>query len=74
MKKWRCHGIVSGSKYLGEVEAETEEEAIAKAEELDSYVGLCHQCSRECEDAEITDFQVDEVKPIKRKLLKKKVK
>ena len=56
--KWEVTGVVSGGKYLGTVEADTEEEAKKKAEELDTFVSLCHQCADECEDPEITEFIV----------------
>jgi len=60
--KWRATGAVAGSKYLGEVEAATEEEAREKAWGLDSAgVSLCHQCSSECEDPEVQDIYVDPV-------------
>lgn len=48
LKKYRVYGLYTASKMLGEVEAETEEEAMLKAEELDtSYVTLCWSCSSE---------------------------
>ena len=59
MKRWHVHGVVSASKYLGTVEAETEEEALKKAEELDSVsVSVCHHCSSQVEDPEITEITV----------------
>lgn len=58
-KTWRCYGVVTGSKYLGEVQAATETEAKAKAfEQLECGVSLCHQCSDECEDPEIHEVTV----------------
>lgn len=60
MKTWRCYGIVTGTKYLGEVQADTEEEAREKAMKLDTcYVSFCYHCSGECEDAEVREFQVE---------------
>lgn len=57
--KWHVHGVVSASKYLGTVEAETEAEAMKKAEELDSMsVSVCHHCSHQVEDPEITEITV----------------
>jgi hypothetical protein len=54
MPRWNVYGAVTGSKYLGQFEADTEEEAIAKAEDSDqTYVSLCHQCSDQCGDPEI---------------------
>lgn len=52
--KWHLSGTVIGRKYLGEVEADTMEEAIEKGWKL-CHVSLCHQCSDECEDAEIDE-------------------
>lgn len=52
--KYHCYGVVVGSKYLGEVEADSEEEAEERALELESAsVSLCHQCASECEDPQI---------------------
>jgi len=51
--KYHLYATVTGSKYLGEVEADSEAEAIQQAEELDTHVSLCHQCSGQCEDPEI---------------------
>ena len=55
--KYQIYGKVVGSKYIGEVEASSEEEAIEKGWELDeACVTLCCQCSKECEDPEISDL------------------
>ena len=60
MGKYRVYGIVTGSKYLGIVDAETEMDAINKAFELDAcYVSLCHQCSSEADGAEIHEIQAE---------------
>lgn len=60
MAKYRCSGHVSGSKYLGVVEAANEEAAIEAAYDLPSaYVSLCHQCSGHCEDPEIVAVNVE---------------
>jgi hypothetical protein len=60
--KWHLHAVVAGGKYLGEVEADTEQEAIDKGWELDSAgVDLCHQCSSECEDGEIQSIAAEPV-------------
>lgn len=48
---------VVGTKFLGRVEADSPEEAIAKGYELDScHVSVCFECSREVEDPEITEI------------------
>jgi hypothetical protein len=47
-------------KYLGEVEADSEDEAKEKAWELDTcYVSFCHQCADQAEDPEITEVSVE---------------
>lgn len=56
---WNAYGKVVGSKYLGQVEADTKEEAIDKVSSSAS-VNLCHQCCTECEDAEIYDVEAEE--------------
>lgn len=52
--------MVVGTKYLGEVEAYDEDEAIQLGYELDTgCVNVCHQCSSECEDPLIDDINVE---------------
>lgn len=62
MPKYRVYGKVVGSKYLGEFEAPTKEDAEEMAMGENGHVGLCHQCSDECEDPEIVECSVEEVK------------
>jgi hypothetical protein len=58
--KYRCYGLVSGSKYLGIVEADSAIEAEEKAANLDScYVSFCWQCSSNCENPEINEIDVE---------------
>ena len=57
-KKYRAYGIVTGSKYLGEYEADSPEEAEEMALNK-SNVFLCHQCADECEDPEIHEVTVE---------------
>ena len=57
MKKWYVSGTVVAGKFLGEVEAETEKEAIEKGWEL-AHVSVCHQCAAEVQDPEIDDIAV----------------
>lgn len=53
MPKFRVHGKVTGSAYMGEFEADTPEEAMAIAnDEHGGPVSMCHHCSNKCEDAE----------------------
>ncbi len=62
MPKYRATGVVSGSKYLGIVEADTEAAAKEAALELDSAgVYLCYQCGNECSDGEIIDVVLTEI-------------
>ena len=62
MPKYSLYGKVFASKYLGEVEAETKEEAIEKGYELDScFVSVCHQCAKEIEDPEIDEIEAEEI-------------
>lgn len=49
MPKYRVTMFFTASKTV-EVEAETAEDAIEKAENEKSYVSLCHQCAREVDD------------------------
>lgn len=61
MKTWSVVAIISASKYIGEFEAETAQEACDMAWEVAS-VNLCHQCADEAEDPEITEILAEEKK------------
>lgn len=62
MAKWRVAATVIGSKYLGEFEAKTKKEAEALAfESQQAGISLCHQCSHECEDADISEVFAERV-------------
>lgn len=58
--KFRVYGNIRSSKYIGEYEADTKEQAEEMAWE-DAHVSVCHQCSREVEDPDIDDLVVEEV-------------
>lgn len=60
MAKFRVHGRVIGSVYMGEYEADTPEEAKQKADDAFS-VSLCHQCSSSCEDPVAEAVEAEEV-------------
>jgi len=61
MPKYRCYGLVTGSKFLGVVESANEKEAIEKAEELSTcYVSICAQCAHEIDEPTITKIVVEE--------------
>ena len=51
-KTYSVTAAVVGSKWVGDYEAETGEEAIQKAYEH-AHVSLCHECASECEDPSI---------------------
>ena len=64
MKKYRVYGIMTASVFLGEVEAECQEQAIERAEsngDLNWNPQLCHQCSDEVELGEVYEIQVEEI-------------
>lgn len=59
-RKYRLYALTTGSKLLGEVEAESEE----KAQELgwnrdECFFSLCHQCAREAELGDVEEIQVE---------------
>lgn len=65
MPKYRVYGVMSVTKYFGEIEAPTQNEAVEIAENSDeNHASLCHQCSRELEldDYSFQKFEVEEVK------------
>ncbi len=60
-KKYAVYGKVVGTKYLGEVMACSESEAVEKAESLGSnFVSVCHQCSKQISDPEIVEITAEE--------------
>lgn len=60
MPKYRLYATVTGGKYLGEVEAENEEEAIRKGfEGEEAWVNVCHQCARQISDPEVTEITAE---------------
>lgn len=58
--KFHVYGQVTGTKYLGIVEADTEEAAIDLALQ-NASVHICHQCKKECEDPQIQDAKAEPV-------------
>jgi hypothetical protein len=66
MPIYRIVGAVYGSKYLGDFEASSREEAEEMALNSDAAsVNLCHHCSSECEDPQIERVEIEEIKPKK---------
>lgn len=59
MAKYSVYGKVVATKFIGEFEAESKEEAIKMAED-EAYVSICHQCSSEVEDPEVDELFAEE--------------
>jgi hypothetical protein len=60
MPKFDVYATVKGSRYIGEFDAENEDEAIEMAARSDrANINLCHQCSPKCENAECDDFSAE---------------
>lgn len=54
MPLYRVSGTVTASKYLGEFEADSPEDAVEKAlESEEAHVSVCHQCAHDVSDPEI---------------------
>jgi hypothetical protein len=61
MPRYRVVGTVVGTKYLGEFTADTAEQAVEMAlESGQAFVDLCHQCSDQCDNAEISRADAEE--------------
>lgn len=59
--KYSVYGIMTASKFVGEYEANSEEEAKEKAQETgDCHVSLCWQCSHEVDVGDIYEYQAEE--------------
>lgn len=59
MTKWHVHAAIHGGKYVGEVEADSAEEAFEKAADLDCGVSLCWSCDRQLSDPEVSYLIVE---------------
>ena len=60
--KYSLYAKVVGTKYLGEVEADSPEEAIEKGYDLETFhVSVCHKCSADISDPSIEDIEAQEV-------------
>ena len=65
MPKYRVYGLMMCSKYLGEFEADNQDQAQEMAENSEeNHVSLCHQCSRDLDisDYSFQQFEVEEVR------------
>lgn len=62
MPKYAAYGVVQGTKYLGEFEAKSKEEAEDKALKSEfAHVSLCSYCISQCEDPEVTDVNLEKI-------------
>lgn len=61
MKRWNVYAAVHASAYLGEYEAETEDDAIEMALN-EASVSVCHYCAKKIQDPEIGEATAEEIK------------
>ena len=60
MKTYRVYGLWTASKFIGEFEANSEEEAIAMAEDSDeSHASLCHYCSKNLDLSDLYPYKFE---------------
>ena len=65
MPKYRVYGVMSVTKYFGEIEADSQDEAVEIAENSDeNHASLCHRCSRDIDldDYSFQRFECEEVR------------
>lgn len=58
--KYHAYGTVSGSKFIGTFEADSETEALEQAEQV-AHISLCHQCSGEIDYPQIEEIFIEVV-------------
>lgn len=58
MPRYNVYGVVTGTKFLGEFEADSPEDAIEMATD-EASVSLCHQCDKEVDGAEIHKIEAE---------------
>lgn len=58
LRRWSLSGRVVASTYIGEVEAETEEQAVAMGFRK-AHVSVCHQCSDDIQDPEVDEIYAE---------------
>ena len=62
MPRYHVYAKVTGSKYLGEFEADSPEQAMEKADaSTAARVSFCHQCSIQCENPEAVADDASEI-------------
>lgn len=57
--KYNVGGAVHASTYIGEIEADSPEQAIEKAYEQ-AHVSVCHQCARDIQDPEVANLWAED--------------
>ena len=58
MATYSIYATVTGGKYIGELEAESVEDAIEKSYDVfadELSISLCWHCSSQCESAEVSE-------------------
>ncbi|MDR9792732.1 hypothetical protein ACTHHL_04595 [Aeribacillus composti] len=62
MPKYQVYGVVTGTKYIGEFEANNKEEAEQIAwDSENSHVSICYHCSKEIDEPQIEKLVVEKV-------------
>lgn len=60
MAKYRAYAVVTATKYIGEFEANSSEEAEQMAwESENAHVSICYHCAKEVDGAELTEMFVE---------------
>lgn len=62
MPKYQVYAKIVALKYIGEFEADSQEEAISKAENSDTCYAptLCNQCAHEIDLGDICELEAEE--------------
>jgi len=62
MAKYSVYGVINATKYIGEFEANSEEEAEEMAWDSETgFISICYHCSKEIEEPTIYEMVVEEV-------------
>ena len=65
--KYVCYGVITGERYLGITEADSEKKAKEKAFKLyGPNISFCHFCSGECEDPQKQKDQNERIKNVEK--------
>lgn len=55
-KVWNVYAQISGGQFIGQVEADTKEQAQELADKLEVDTSLCWSCAAKIEDPEVTEI------------------